>query len=478
MKNPLKDLSDTSKIEKTIKQAINIKDVEKDVDGKSNKVVHKKQKALEHSITEGSAANFSAGMGNSYITPFALALNSNPFQIGLLSSFSGLASPLAQFFGSKLMETHSRKRIVMIFVLLQSLMWLPILALGYLFWQGLLVSYLPYLLITLFSILAIFGGIATPAWFTWMGDLVPEKDRGKYFSVRNRAVGAAGLIAVLLAALILDMFKTQGFVLLGFAVIFALAFTFRFISFLTFRKQYDPKFKLEKGYSFSFLSFIKKFDNYGKFSIYNLFFYFALMIASPFFAVYMLTDLGFSYTTFMFITLSSSLFYLLLTPLAGKFSDRFGNVKLLYTAQVFFVLYPIFWIFFENPLYLIIFPQLAGGIAMAAFTIASTNFTYAAVGPQHRGICIAYTSILIGIGVFLGSILGGALIKYIPITFMKPILFVFLLSASLRFLAGLLFLPKIKDEMHFKRLPPMHVHLAHPFKTLHSEIGWFKKGFK
>jgi hypothetical protein len=71
-------------------------------------VVLQKQKerevkqALKESIDEGAAGAVSSGITNSYITPFALALNGTAFQIGLLSSLSGIISPIAQIFGSKM----------------------------------------------------------------------------------------------------------------------------------------------------------------------------------------------------------------------------------------------------------------------------------------------------------------------------------------------------------------------------------------
>src|SRR3989344_1783887 len=93
-----------------------------------------KKHGLQQSIKEGTAASLSGGFGSSYITPFALALNSNSFHIGMISSFSELASPLAQLWGSRLMEHHTRKKIVMTFVFLEALMWIPIMSLAYLFW--------------------------------------------------------------------------------------------------------------------------------------------------------------------------------------------------------------------------------------------------------------------------------------------------------------------------------------------------------
>ncbi|MEK6855470.1 MAG: MFS transporter [Nanoarchaeota archaeon] len=458
---------------------LDIREVEKDVEGKSEKSIHAKQKALEKSIKEGSAASASTGLGDSYITPFADALGAQPIHIGLLSSLSSLFSPLAQLGGSRLMMKKSRKKIVLNFVLLNAIMWLAIAGLAFFAAQKQNISYV-YLLIVFYTLLGIFGGIAFPAWFSWMGDIVPEKDKGKYFSKRNVITGIVSLIAFLIGAFILNIFEKKDYLMTGFIIIFSLAFFFRTISFLYFRTQYSPKLKMHKSSYFSLWSFLKRFDNYGKFSIYLAFFNFAVMVASPFFALYMLQELGYNknYLLYTTITISSSVFYLIFTPFMGKISDKYGNTLLLVLANICFVFTPLLWLFSKNPFYLVLIPQLVAGIANAALTISTTNFTYDAVSQEKRGVCIAYTNLLIGIGSFSGALLGGFLLSTINFQTLNKFFFIFIFAAILRMIVALLFLPKIKEEKKVKRLPPVHVSLSHPFKTLHAEIGWFKAIFK
>ena len=445
---------------------------------KGKKLEHLKEKARKISIKEGAFANIAGGFGSSYITPFALALQATNVQIGFLTSFSNLISPLGQLLGSRLMESYSRKKLVVWFVFLQALMWLPIAALGYLFYKGIFQEYLPIALIALFGILVAFGGIAHPSWFSWMGDIVDEKKRGKYFGKRNGIGGFFSLISALLAAFLLDLFKTGGFVLIGFGILFAVAFTARMISSFLFTKQFSPKFKLKKGYYFSFWNFIKTFDNFGKFAFYRAFFYFAIMIAGPFYAVYMLEELNFSYITFTIVTMSVMVFYLIFLPFVGKFSDRFGNVKLFYLEAFLAVLYPISWMFFKHPLALIFVPQLIGGIMTAAGVIGANNFVYDSVSRQHIPICSAYKNLLLGKGIFLGAILGGFLTKVAPSSFSSVFFFVFFVSAIARVIVPLVFLPFIKEERRVKHLPPMHIDLHHPTHFVSQEVSWFRKVFK
>jgi MFS family permease len=443
----------------------------------SIRVQKEKEKALKISISEGSASSISTSIGDNFITPFALALRGSALHVGILSALSGLVAPVAQFFGSTLMEHHPRKKIVLRFVLLQALTWLPVALIAFLYFSGSLESSAIYLLILFYAILSIFGGLAHPAWFSWMGDLVPEKERGKYFGKRNTINGSIGLVVSLIGAFLLDYFKAAGIVLVGLGLFFIISSISRLISYHLFHRQFVPQFKLKKGYYFSLWDFVKRYDNFGKFSVYQAAFNFAIMVASPFFAVYMLEDLQFSYITFTIVSLSSSLFILLFTPLVGKFSDKYGNKKLLLISSLLFSLNPALWMIIKTPLLLILIPSLLVGLANAAMAIATTNFTYDSVSQQKRGICVAYMNILAGLGVFVGSLLGGFLVKYWHPQTLNPFMFVFAIAAILRLAVTLFFLPKIKEEKRVAKLRfphhPLHLHLGHPFRQMHFNVGWF-----
>ena len=431
-----------------------------------------KEKTMKLSVKEGAAASVMGGFGESYITPFALALNANNAQIGLLSSFTGLLGPLSQLKGSKLMEKYSRKKITVTFVALQALMWLPILLLSFFFWQNLFTSYLPIILIIFYSLYAIFGSLAGPSWFSLMGDIVPEKIRGRYFSRRNTISGIVVLITTLIAAFLLDLFKTKGLLLLGFSILFFVSGIFRLISTYILKKHYYPKLKLEKGYYFSFFQFVKKapYNNFGKFVIYIALINFTVQIAAPFFTVYMLKDLGFNYLTFTLVNISQSIFTLLSLQLWGKFSDKYGNRELLRIGSILVPFIPILWLFSSSPIYLMLVVQLVAGIGWAAFNLAASNFIYDSVSVQRRGICVAYYSLMNGIGIFLGAALGGLLAQYLIISFMNKLLFIFLLSGIARLIVSLVMMPKIKEIRQVSKLR------ANPFlyiKEILSPRGMF-----
>ena len=72
------------------------------------------------------------------------------------------------------------------------------------FFKGVWLSVLPILLIVFYCLQIGVGAIAGPAWFSWMGDLVPKEKRGKYFGKRNRILQAVTIITMLTAGFLLD----------------------------------------------------------------------------------------------------------------------------------------------------------------------------------------------------------------------------------------------------------------------------------
>lgn len=436
------------------------------------------KRVLRTTLREGAYTGASVSISELYAVPFAKEIGTAPFGIGALSALTGIASPLAQLYGTRLLQRRSRKRITLRFMLLQTLLWIPIVLLALAVQKHWLSASAPLLFILLSTLLIIAANIYFPAWFSWIGDLVPEQERGRYFSKRGRIIGFIGLVIVLGGAFLIDFFKTRGWLLLGFACLFALAALLRFFAMTEIKKIPERQQYVTSRDYFSFFAFLRRMDNFGRFAVYIAFFNGAVMFASPFFAIYMLQELNFSYVTLMLVTLSSTLFYLLFTPAAGRFSDKYGNRRLLHISNVLFILSPLCWILIQNPLLLIIVPQLVAGIANAAFGMGSTNFIYDAVQPKHRALCVTYTNLLAGAGTFIGALLGGFVVETAHPSNLSPFFFLFGMAALLRFLAGFIFLPRIHEVKRTSPLPSFSLNLFHPLHSLNNDFTWMKRVLK
>jgi len=413
-----------------------------------------KEKSRKISIAEGSANSLADGFGTKYITPYALAIGANNMYIGLLSSIPSFVGNFSQIFSSKLIEKFSRKKIVFCGALLQSIMWLFILSAGILFFVFNLKTSSHITLVLIYTILILFGAIITPAWNSWMKDLVP-RNPGKYFGKRNRIIGTISLICMLIGSFILDYFKHTK-IFLGFIVLFSISFIARGISAYLFTKEYEPNLQLQKGYYFTFWQFIKKIpqSNFGKFVVFVALINFATAIASPFFAVYMLKNLGFNYTQWIVIVIASSLAALLFLVPWGRLADKHGNLKVIQISGALVFLVPALWLIAslvlgENHKFLFIILILIesfSGLIWAGFNLSAANFIYDAVTRDRMALCVAYSNVLNGCGVFLGATIGGFLSSRTIVFFgLSPLLFVFFISGVLRLLVYIIMIPKIKE---------------------------------
>ena len=413
----------------------------------SPKVKELKHQARRRSIKEGIFASMQASFGSYYIAPFAIAINASNSLVALFGSVAGLLGPLSQTFSSRLIEKHSRKTIVRHAVLLEALVWIPMILIGILFYKGLLVSILPLLLILLYAFFIIAANAAGPAWFSWMGDITDEQFRGRWFSKRNLLTGFVAFVLAIAASFFLDYFSTTNRQMFGFIILFGLAFLARIYSWHCFKYQYEPKIKLKKGYYFSFTDFLLKApkNNFGRFALFRSALAFAGSISTPLLTVYLLRNLGFSYKTYMILILAGSIFALLFVELWGKFSDRFGNYKTIALTSIFIPLIPLLWILNPSPIYLFLVPSIVGGISWAGFNLAAGNFIYDNVSHDKRGIAVSYYNMTMGIGTFLGAGLGALLIKVITTTVIEPIIIIFLIGTFLRMIVVFIGIPKIKE---------------------------------
>ena len=423
--------------------------------------------SLRYSVKEGVAWSTSNALGPSYIAPYAIALKANNLQIGLLTSVPTLVANLSEIKTPKLMEKASRKRIVTVGDFIQALMLLPIASVALIYpivGPNSLIA--PTILIILYTIYLMLNSFTTPAWSSWMGDLVREKERGRFFSRRNTITGVASILAILAAGISLYLLTAQR-VLFGFATLFVLASIALLISWYYFRKQYEPKFKYKDEFYFSFTGFLKRMknNNFGRFTIYVSLMFFALSLSSPFFAVYMLSYLHFSYLAFVSITLSYSIAVVISVRHWGRLSDRYGNLLVLRICGFLVPLTPILWLLSPNPIYLAGVQALAG-VLWGGFYLAASNYIYDCVSQQRRGMCFAYSDALNGIGVFLGAIVGGLIATFVSVGFIPIFLFLFLVSGLLRLAFSAAILPMLREVRHVEAPKPVRYYLGGLSKRL------------
>ena len=391
------------------------------------------------------------GIGETYLSAFALFLKASTPQIGLLSSLPPLLGSLAQILSAALGRTFGiRKPIMLVGAGIQAFAWLPIMLLPLLFPE----AAVP-LLITAVVIYHCGAHLAAPQWASLMGDLIPMKRRGRFFARRTRIISLVTFLSLALGGLFLNESSVAGYTLIGFIVLFSIAMIARGVSVYHLSCMHDPAghvTDLRIPVETSWWSRLAN-SNFARFSIFYALMQFSVAVASPFFAVYMLRDLQFSYTQFMANTGMSVLAQFLTLSQWGRISDVFGNRRVLSVTGMLLPLMPLLWIFSPNFWYLLVV-QMLSGLSWAGFTLGASNFLYDLTEPQKRATYLAIHNVLASTGIFLGATLGGFLGIMLPleiqtfgvyVVWSSSLLGVFAISALLRMLVLLVLMPTIKE---------------------------------
>lgn len=407
------------------------------------------KKSLRYSVIDGSFAASMIGFGESFFPAYAVFLMASNIELGLLTSVPLLLGSLVQLFSHSLLRMlRSRKKLVSTMALLQGLMYIPILLVFFLGKEK--ITYL----IVFACIYWIFGMVLSPAWNSWMGDLVSDKERGAYFGRRNKITGSSSFFSYLAAGYILHLYApgtTSEY--LGFVTIFLFAMSARIFSYVFLTKKYEPEYEAPPRPEFTFGDFIReaRFRNCGRFVLYLSFMNFSVYMAAPFFVPYMLRDLQLDYMSFTVVNAAAIITKFLAMPVWGKASDQFGTKKILALTGFLMPCISLLWVISSNFYYLIAI-QMYAGFVWAGFELSAFNFIFDTTTPQRRATVVAYYNALNGACLFAGSLFGALLVKYNELFWSKYFL-VFILSAVLRFIASFMFVPRLKEVRVVEEIP-------------------------
>lgn len=399
-------------------------------------------KALRHSVRDGMAYSVQVGAGETYFSAFALFLRATAPQVALVSTLPPLLASSAQPFSAWLGGYTGRRRLVVAGCALQALLWLPILLLPVLF-----ADYAIPALVLLLALYHSANHLAAPQWTSIMRDLVSERRRGRYFGHRTRLMTITTFVSIVACGLLLDQFDAAGRTYLGFVAIFLIAFAARAISVyhLTFLHEPPPTRAVPDMHIEHWWRSQLSTGAIG-FSVYVALMNAAVGISAPFFAVYMLRDLGLNYFEYTVLTSTSVFVQFLMLTTWGRIADVYGNRLILIVTSASLPIVPSLWLLSDDFWTLLLF-QVLSGLTWSGFTLSVGNLLYELVPQTRRAAYVAFHNVGTAAGIFGGAMLGAALEGLLPprsVLFggsgiLSNLLYLFILSGIARaILAGLL----------------------------------------
>ncbi|UCD82575.1 MAG: MFS transporter [Desulfobacterales bacterium] len=400
-------------------------------------------KLIKNSFADGVFATvFATLTGGVFLTGFALYLGMSEVAIGLMAAMP-YAATLFQLPASILVTRTGRRKGITIFnAACGRLMWLLILAVA-LLPAGASTVKITLVLVLIFLSHA-FISTSYVAWFSWTSDLVPDRLLGRFFGTRNMINGTAGMVTIVGFGFLLDYISRNvpNGQIRGFSLIFVSAVLCGMVSLGFLHRIADLPKPENTNVSTRLADFLQPLrrKNFKSFLTYSLLWNFSVYFASPFFTLYFLRDLGFSYAFTSTMGMIAALADLTAMRLWGSISDRVRNKAVIQACGWITVFLPFLWTFVRpDHVVLPLLLHTLGGAFWAGIHLCTNNLVLRITPREERAICFSLNNIVAGVGATTAPIAAGLAIKILghaDLDFLHPAItplrFVFLVSTVLR----------------------------------------------
>jgi MFS family permease len=362
------------------------------------------------SIVEGSLSQiFLLWTTGSVLTGYMLHYGASTSEIALVSSvplLSQLFSPLVAWFASRL----SQKRFVSAAcALIGRCLWLLAALAPNL---GISANTMPVFLIMLVGLSSFFQASLGTVWAAWMGDVIPEEKRGRYFGRRTGIVGVVGMVANLLSGWFLDTVKAP----LNFQVVIVVSVGFAIVAAVLLLFHTDPVTNKENIDLKEILVSPWRETNFRYFLFFAGHLHLAIFLSGALITVYFLEQLGMSFSQLALWSVIAAITGLITTEFWGRLADRIGNrTVLLIGLCVMGIGFPILWILadIKDNLNYIWLSAVADAVAWGAAAPALFNLALVSAPAAKRLSYIAMYSVVTGLLGFLGGAISGPLYTFL-----------------------------------------------------------------
>lgn len=362
-------------------------------------------------ILEGVSARIIFGFTTgAFLIGFLKYLGADDKLCGQIAAIPVLAG-IIQFFSPLLLEKlNRRKPLVTWFNALHRIMLV-------------LLVFIPLLPVAQSSRLAMVGALyfvshlmvnmVSPATVTMIISLVPQGMRGRYFGNREMFLIFISSVLNIVMGRVLDIFELQNKPYQGYIVMYGVALLAMLLNLFSYLKMKEPPITAPKS-SISFKNlFLLPLKEKRFRKIILLFFIWGISLnfSSPFFSVYMVSQLQLSYTFITICGLLNALAYVISVRLWGKAADKRSFT---YTAMITLTLLGLThtgWFFaasgswFEYPL--IVLLHICSGISWAGINISLLNIPYEYTPDEGKTVYLGFNAALSGLVGFISSMLAS-----------------------------------------------------------------------
>jgi MFS family permease len=401
---------------------------------------------------DGVVFSVHVGLGETYLSAFALAIGSSPVLAGLVASLPMMAGGLLQLIAPSLLPRFpSYRSYVVLGAATQAVSFLPLIA------AALVIDAPPALLFVCAAVYWAAGLATAPGWNAWMTQLVPARIRSQFFG-RRQAVAQVGVLAGLFAGGL--FLERAGSDKRAFALLFAAAFLCRAISAWCLASQSVPAGR-PRPHAIRVRDLLRRawHSRSRELIATILIVHFSVNLASPFFTPFFLAEEGVSYGVFMSLLAANFAGKIASYPLLGRIARRAGLRQLMALGGLGIAPLPLLWPLLPVPFLFLL--QAMAGMFWAAFELAVLlSFLDVSDDPERTSL-LATFHFLNSAAVAVASLGGGALLAALG-QGREAYLVVFAVSAVARLLSVAFLLARVRRGMAVE-VPPLRILAVRPW---------------
>ena len=362
-----------------------------------------------HAIAQTAMSQLTGGV---FLTGLALALGAGPFTIGVLAALP-LASKIAQIGLSWWIERAGHWRSSTI--------------------AGAVVSRVALLIVTPLALLqgrdnerlaALIIIIATSSlaasvfelsFLTWMAELIPEPLRGVFWGRRGRNAGIVGIVASLLASLVLDgVSQEHGAADPRFAIVFGAGAVVGLVGIGFLRRLPSPRRTRTRrdgdGWHTSLTRPLGD-PNYRRFLLFSALWSFAAGYMAPFYLVYMLQGLHLSFVAVTALSAITNGLMAVSQTHWGRLGDHFGTKPVLRVGTYLIAVAPLVWLTTTpDRIWPVVIVQIVSGFGWSAYHVSLSNLSLKLAPEDQRPSYLASFAALSGLAEGLAPLLCGSIL--------------------------------------------------------------------
>ncbi len=350
------------------------------------------------------------------LTGLALHLGAGPLVVSVLAALP-FAAQLVHLPSAWITASLGRRRVALWAVAASREIYWPLAALPFL---PLSSRARLALLVAVAAISAVLSVVGNNAWTAWMGDLVPERLRGRYFGRRAAICTLGGTAASLVAGRVLDVAGLAHLEGQVFAALAAAAALSGIATTVLMARQHDVaehpgaagqrqpplsaaiRQPLTDPAALRYLAYLMAWNG-------------AVGMAAPLFPVHMLQNLKMGFLLMALQSAGVAVVRYLAAPLWGKALDRLGSRPVLVACSFGISVIPLIWLL-PTPDFLwpAAIDSVFSGVLWSGHSLASFSLPLSVAPRERRPFYLAVFASASGLSFGVAAALGGGIAELLP----------------------------------------------------------------